>query len=145
MKVSGTRATAGPTAAGAAKRSAGPAAFAPTMTSASAVGPAAPAAGVSSVDALIALQESSGPFDRRRRAAQRAGRILDVLDEMKLALLDGVTRPETFDRLRRLIGEERASTDNSPMEGVLDEIDLRAAVELAKLERATAAHGHAAA
>ena len=91
------------------------------------------------MDALIALQEASGPLDRRRRAARRASGILDALDEMKLCLLDGVTRPETFDRLRRLIREERAATDSPGMEGVLDEIDLRAAVELAKLEMSRAA------
>ena len=45
--------------------------------------------GVSSVDALIALQDVGGPLERRRRAVGRAGRILDVLDEVKVAIVPG--------------------------------------------------------
>ena len=140
MKVTGPGRSAGPSASMGGSRPApmGGAGFSPAapVTSAShASGPA----GIGSVDALIALQEASGPLERRRRAAQRAGRILDVLDEMKLALLDGLARPDAFDRLRRLVREERAATEDPGMEGVLDEIEVRAAVELAKLEMSRAA------
>lgn len=139
MKVTGTGRSAGVSAAGSPARRAPAAGFSPSTPPTTSVGHTGAASGVGSVDALIALQEASGPLDRRRRAARRASGILDALDEMKLCLLDGVTRPETFDRLRRLIREERAATDSPGMEGVLDEIDLRAAVELAKLEMSRAA------
>src|ERR1700758_496555 len=46
-------------------------------------------AGVMGVDALLALQDVGGPLERKRRAVRRAGRILDVLDEVKVALLEG--------------------------------------------------------
>ena len=140
MKVTGPGRSAGPSAApgGSRPAAAGGAGFAPTAQVASASHASGPA-GVGSVDALIALQETSGPLERRRRAAQRAGRILDVLDEMKLALLDGLSRPDTFDRLRRLVREERAATEDPGMEGVLNEIDVRAAVEIAKQEMSRAA------
>ncbi len=96
-------------------------------------------AGVSSVDALIALQDVGGPLERRRRAMGRAGRILDVLDEVKLALIDGEVSHRDLDRLVRAVREERMATDDSALEGVLNEIETRAAVELAKLEEARVA------
>ena len=93
-------------------------------------------AGVMAVDALLALQDVSGPLERKRRAVGRAGRILDVLDEIKLALLDGELNLIQLDRLRRAVRDERARTEDPNLEGVLDEIELRAAVEIAKLEQA---------
>jgi len=100
-----------------------------------AVGPT----GVASLDALLALQEVGGPLERRRRAVRRAGRILDVLDEVKLSLLEGGLPPAALDRLVSAIREERGGTDDPNLEGLLDEIETRAAVELAKLEMARAA------
>lgn len=96
-------------------------------------------AGVMGVDALLALQDVGGPLERKRRAVRRAGRILDVLDEVKLALLDGGLSLTQLDRLRRAVRDERDLTDDPSLEGVLDEIELRAAVEIAKLEQAAEA------
>jgi hypothetical protein len=93
-------------------------------------------AGVMGVDALLALQDVGGPLERKRRAVGRASRILDVLDEVKLALLDGNLNSAQLDRLRRALRDERAATDDPKLEGLLDEIELRAAVEIAKLEQA---------
>lgn len=93
-------------------------------------------AGVGSVDALIALQEIDGPLDRKRRAVRRAGRILDVLDEMKIALLDGGMSASALQRLTAAVREERATVDDPGLHGVLDEIETRARVEMAKLEMA---------
>lgn len=95
--------------------------------------------GVASIGALIALQDVGGPLERRRRAMGRAGRILDVLDEVKLALIDGAVSGTDLDRLMRAVREERLATDDSGLEGVLNEIETRAAVELAKLEQARVA------
>lgn len=95
--------------------------------------------GIGSVDALIALQDVGGPLERRRRAVSRAGRILDVLDEVKLALIDGEVSGKDLDRLLRAVREERMATEDGPLEGLLNEIETRAAVELAKLEQARVA------
>ena len=43
-----------------------------------------------------------------------------------------------LDRLTRAVHDERALTGDLRLEGVLDEIELRAAVEIAKLEQAAA-------
>jgi hypothetical protein len=91
---------------------------------------------VMGVDALLALQDVGGPLERKRRAVNRAGRMLDVLDEVKVALLDGELSGAQLDRLTRAIRDERSRTDDPKLEAVLDEIEVRAAVELAKLEQA---------
>lgn len=91
---------------------------------------------VMGVEALIALQEVGSPLERRRRSVARAGRILDVLEGLKVALLGGDLGPGDLDRLRRAVREERAATEDPRLEGLLDEIEARAMVELAKLEMA---------
>jgi hypothetical protein len=96
--------------------------------------------GVMGVDALLALQDVGTPLERKRRAVRRAGRILDVLDDIKVGLLEGELSAGELDRLRRAIRDERETTEDPALEAVLDEIELRAAVEAAKLEQA----GHAA-
>jgi len=95
---------------------------------------------VMGVDALVALQDVGGPLERRRRAVGRAGRMLDALDDIKAGLLVGELSMGDLDRLRRAVRDERAATEDPTLEAVLDEIELRAAVEVAKLEQA----GHAA-
>lgn len=109
---------------------------------ASVVAPAtsvAGASGVMGVEALIALQQVETPIERRRRSVRRAGKLLDKLDDIKVALLGGELGPAQLDALSRAIREERAFTDDPKLEAVLDEIETRAAVELAKLESASRA------
>jgi hypothetical protein len=92
-------------------------------------------AGVTSLDALLALQEMDGPLERRRRSVRRAGRILDELDGVKLALLGDAERaPDALARLSRAVADQRSETDDDGLEQVLNEIEVRAAVELAKRE-----------
>jgi hypothetical protein len=143
MKIQGGGAASG---AGAASRSAAPSA--PGFTPASAAGEARDAApppptpsvsgvsGVASLDALLALQETPGPMERRRRAVRRAGRLLDVLDDVKLALLEDRPSVDALLSLRSAVADQRAETDDGALEGVLDAIETRALVELAKAEMA---------
>lgn len=143
MKVNGP---SGPSATGSARPAGSQAAaggFAPIMTPSAAgaagVGGASGVSHVSSLDALIALQEVGGPLERRRRATGRAGRILDALDTLKLELLAGGLTAAVIEALTRAVRDQRALTDDPRLEGVLDEIETRAAVELAKLEGAAVA------
>ena len=107
----------------------GPAREAPATTRAASVG------GLGSLDALIALQQVEGPTERRRRAVNRAGRMLDVLDELKLSMLDdGAGADGVLAKLNQAVREQRADTEDPRLEGVLDEIETRAAVEMAKRE-----------
>lgn len=140
MKVSGP---SGPSTAGSARPTSSPAAaggfepiMSPAASGAAGVSGAGAVSSISSLDALIALQEVGGPLERRRRATGRASRILDALDEMKLELLAGGLTPALVEALARAVRDQRALTDDPRLEGVLDEIETRAAVELAKLEGA---------
>lgn len=87
------------------------------------------------VDALLALQDVAGPLERRRRAVGRASRILDVLEDVKVALLGDGLSGRDLERLQAAVRDERAHTDDPRLEAVLDEVELRAAVELAKLQQ----------
>ncbi|WP_331311847.1 flagellar assembly protein FliX [Methylobacterium oryzae] len=74
--------------------------------------------------------------ERRRRSAQRGQDLLDGLDRLKAALLGGRVAPQD---LRAIAGRlnERAGLSGDPrLDGLMAEIELRAAVELAKLEMA---------
>jgi hypothetical protein len=106
----------------------------PSAAGASGVASAGAVSHISSLDALITLQEVGGPLERRRRAAGRASRILDALDALKIELLAGGLTGAVIEALCRAVRDQRALTDDPRLEGVLDEIETRAAVELAKLE-----------
>lgn len=139
MKVNGTR---GASTAGAASgsRPSAPSGFTLGADQAARAGSTAPAARsagvgpVGSLDALLALQQADDPTERRRRAIGRGGRLLDVLDRLKLALLDGIGGAAALDSLARAVREERTQTGETDLDGVLDEIETRAAVEMAKAE-----------
>ena len=142
MKVTGAGPSSSVAASGGAKRGAA-GGFAPIgpegATESVAAAQVGATAGLGSLDALMALQGAPEPLERRRRAVRRAGRLLDVLDEVKLSLLDGHGSGMALDRLRGAVREVRDGTDDAGLEGVLNEIETRAAVELAKQEMARVA------
>lgn len=142
MKVSGTSGVGAAGGAGKAKPAGGEGFQlnqAPAAAGAAQVARAGGVGGVMSVDAILALQDIGGPLERKRRAVSRAGRILDVLEDVKIALLSGDVSLNDLERLQKAVRDERLSTDDERLEGVLNEIETRAAVELAKLERANRA------
>ena len=55
---------------------------------------------ISTVDALIALQGVEDPTERKKRAVAKGRNALDVLDTLKLGLLDGGVNQSTLARLR---------------------------------------------
>lgn len=87
---------------------------------------------VSTVDALIALQGVEDPRERKKRAVARGRKALDVLDTLKLAVLDGSVDPSTLMRLKVAAEGLTEETGDPGLDDVLGEIDLRVAVELAK-------------
>jgi len=59
--------------------------------------------------------------------------MLDRLDDIRLGLLTGTVSKERLSELSRLARVRRAEVDDPRLVEVLDEIELRAEVELAKL------------
>ncbi|HEX6014655.1 MAG TPA: flagellar assembly protein FliX [Geminicoccaceae bacterium] len=120
-------------------RAPGGPAFAATVAAAPAMptsGPAgaAAAAALTTLDAILALQELPDAAERRRRAVRRGHCVLDRLEELRLALVEGSLSRPILERLQLELGRRERAADEPRLEGILDEIELRAAVELAKLE-----------
>ena len=83
---------------------------------------------------LLAVQAVGEPVERRRRAVRRGHDLLERLEELRLGLLDGSVPLASLRRLRLdLVRSE--PVDEPVLREVLAAIELRAAVELAKLER----------
>jgi hypothetical protein len=98
------------------------------------------AAATSSLDALIALQMIEGPLDKRKRSLKRGRAMLDALDDLKIALLTGRMPAAHLQRLVVAVDGRERDSDDERLESILDEIELRARVELAKLEPSRAIH-----
>jgi hypothetical protein len=90
---------------------------------------------VATVDNLFILQEVAEDLTGRRKAAMQRGRsMLDRLDDIRIALLTGSLPRGQLESLRRM-AQERGDVLNDPqLQSILDEIELRVAVELAKLD-----------
>jgi hypothetical protein len=90
---------------------------------------------LASVDALLALQEVPDSTQGRSRGLKRASDLLDRLDDIRNGLLIGSIPFDKLDRLVSLVRSQRADTTDPRLAALLDEIELRASVELAKLGR----------
>jgi hypothetical protein len=98
----------------------------------------APSVGVGStptIDSLLSLQEVPEDPRRRRRAMQRGMDLLDRLDDIRIALLSGGMPQEQLKRLAEALKGRKESVADPKLAQILDEIEIRAAVELAKLEQ----------
>lgn len=87
------------------------------------------------LDMLLTVQAQEDPQERKRRQARRGHDLLDGLDRLKAALLAGRVLPSELERLRTTLALRRETTDDPRLDDVLAHIELRAAVELAKLGR----------
>ena len=96
---------------------------------------AAPA--LTGVEALFALQEVPDATGDRKRAAARGDQMLDRLDDLRKGLLLGRISPDKLADLARLARESSANVSDPQLRDVLQEIELRAQVELAKLQMRT--------
>lgn len=99
-------------------------------------------AGVSSLASIGSLLAAQGvdapndPLTGRQRAIENASETLDVLDDIKLGLLTGEVPEEKLHQLLSHVANERSEMDDPALTNVLDHIELRAQVELAKYGKA---------
>ena len=87
---------------------------------------------ISTIDALLALQGVEDIGERRKRAVAKGRNALDVLDQLKIGMLDGTLSPSTLSRLKVASDGLTEGSGDPGLDSVLSEIDLRVAVELAK-------------
>lgn len=122
------------TARGAATRGAGGGFFIPDDNAGGTVARAQPMNHATGIDALLALQAVEDPLLARKKAVRRGNALLDTLESIKADLLMGQVSEGRLNQLMVLIGQARER--NLPdIDGLLDDIELRARVELAKFGR----------
>jgi hypothetical protein len=95
-----------------------------------------PVAALASLATLLAAQESDGPTGRRRRAMKRGRQLVEQLGQVQLALLAGNLSPATIGQLRRHLAEEIDLKQDPALGRLMRDLDLRAAVEIAKIDYA---------
>ena len=84
---------------------------------------------------LLGIQEVSADESARSQATKQGRNTLDLLEKLRDGLLMGTLPVATVKKLEAVISQERATTTDPNLNAVLDEIEVRAAVELAKLEK----------
>ena len=99
--------------------------------------PVAPLAAAATVDfnPLLSAQEISEDEAQNRKLAQEGKAALDSLEELRRALLGGVIPPSVLIGLGQRIEFEKQKAADPRLLAVIEEIELRVAVELAKLDQ----------
>ena len=133
MRIVGPNATARATAPPATKRSAAGGFSVAEDEAPRTSQPVASLRTIGGIDALIALQGQDERQERRRRAVGRGKIALDALDELKVEFLAGTPGPSTLMRLKSVSTELLDASGDPRLDAVLAEIELRLAVEIAKL------------
>ena len=100
----------------------------PNVASASSVSSLMP------VDSLLALQEVENNQSGRSKQLSRGHDIVEQLDKIRIGLLEGSVSEAYLKNLDNLINNWRDADSDGDLKELIDEIELRAAVELAKLD-----------
>jgi hypothetical protein len=87
------------------------------------------------LDGLVALQANEDSGERRRRRARHGHDLLDGLDRLKASLLAGIVPVADLSRLKSQLEARREASDDPRLEDIIAHIELRVAVEIAKLGR----------
>jgi len=95
------------------------------------------------IGVLLGAQEVDEREARRRKDIKRGRLTLDALSGLHDALLQGMLPMATIERLERIVAQERMANPDPALADILDAIELRAAVELAKIEYAGIIPPHA--
>jgi hypothetical protein len=89
---------------------------------------------IGALDSILMLQGLDDSVDGRSKAAAHGEALLDMLDQVRDGLLAGGVPRATLNRLANAVTRRHDQFNDPKLQGVLDEIELRAHVELAKLE-----------
>jgi hypothetical protein len=114
----------------------GGASFAKQLDETSEAGAAHGVSGTGAVSGVLGVQEVDDALAHASRGKLRAQDILDRLEDLRLQLLTGGLSREKLVQLARIVNVRRAQVTDPRLAEILDEIDLRAQVELAKYANA---------
>ncbi len=93
---------------------------------------------VGAADAVLAAQDVGDTLDdaiQRRRLTDFADNILDRLDELRLGILVGRFPKEKLADLAQRLRQKRQQSTDPRLNEIIQEIELRAEVEIAKYSR----------
>ncbi|MCE2927318.1 MAG: flagellar assembly protein FliX [Rickettsiales bacterium] len=88
------------------------------------------------VSMMLALQEISDDELNRKKLILQGKNLLDELDKLRQQLLIGRVPLSTLQNLGKELAVQRVNISDPALLSLMDDIELRAAVELAKLEMA---------
>ena len=93
--------------------------------------PVANLAPTASLDALLALQAVEDPLLKRRKLVRRGNQLIDTLEGLRTDLLAGRFSEGRLNQLMAVMSQARDRSEPG-LDALLDDIELRARVELAK-------------
>ncbi len=108
------------------------------MGGAQETGASAATQSIATIDTLLALQTVDDPAARaaKKRMRQRAEGVLKELENIRTALLTGTLTVGHIIDIADVVASHREKIMDPRLTGILDEIDLRAQVEIAKMRMA---------
>lgn len=97
--------------------------------------PARATQNIAMLDSLLALQGADDPAGRatRKRLKERGDKILQALDHVRMGMLRGNLTVGDMIDVADVVAAHREKITDPALTAVMDEIDLRAQVELAKM------------
>ncbi len=95
--------------------------------------PLSPMQPVAAIDSLLVIQEIAQK-KKQTIAVNRSHEMLTLLTEIRVGLLGGHIPEQKVQNLSKLANEERQSFEDNGLNEILEEVDLRAKVELAKMK-----------
>ena len=87
---------------------------------------------VSALDGLLAMQEVSDEEIAKKKALKQGNLTLDSLEDLRRAMIFGEVTPAKLQRVYNQIQQQKFTITNPELKAVMHEIEIRAAVELAK-------------
>ena len=137
MKIQGPGQTKGPSKTGSkGKVDAGDSSFGDMVSKESSSSPTTQSAqSIAQVDALLAIQGAEDPTAgaSKKRMRKRSVVILDELEKLRMAMLNGNLTVGHMIDIADVVSSHREKIMDPGLTSIMDEIDLRAQVELAKM------------
>ena len=84
------------------------------------------------ISTILGVQEVDDALAHASKGKMRASDILDRLEDLRMELLTGSISKEKLMQLARIVTARRAQVTDPKLGEILDEIDMRAQIELAK-------------
>lgn len=92
--------------------------------------------GITYLNPLLSLQEVESDEKRaKRQTVDYGNQLLDKLESIRYALLDGKLSLSQIKELQTLLGRTKLANPDPQLESIIADIELRASVEIAKMQR----------